>query len=340
MLELQGRKSTGTLTDVSALTVGQYLDLWMTTEVLPNRATRTAERNEGLIRLHIKSRIGRFKLQSLGPVHVASMLAAMVEDGTSADTRKKSLVALKVALNRALKQRLIVHNPCDAVQMPKVITRDIHPLDTEQTDRMFIESSSQRLGEIFVVAATTGLRQGELFALHRRDVNLSEGVLTVRRTLEETAKGTLKLKEPKSRAGRRAVMLAAITVDALKRRMEAAAAEGLEDYEIVFPDTHGGFLRRSNFTRQTWHPVRTAAEIPKTVTFHDLRHTHASQLLAQGVHPKVVQERLGHANITMTLNTHSHLLPGLQAEAAGLIDGLFSSSEYTVSTKSAETTTQ
>jgi integrase len=335
LLELQGRKATGTLTDVSTLTVGQYLDQWLSDDVVPNRAARTTERYEGLVRTHLKPRIGRLKLQALAPAHVASMLASMLREDVSADTRKKALAALKTALNRALKLRLIVHNPCLSVETPKVVRRDIHPLTMDQSDQLFVNSRGHRLGGIFVTATTTGLREGELFALHWADLNLTEAVLTVRRTLEE-CKGVLKLKEPKSKAGRRAVMLSAITVNALKQRRDAAVAEGLDNCELVFPDTGGGFLRRSNFARQVWHPIRKAAGIPQTVTFHDLRHTHASQLLAQGAHIKVVQERLGHSDITLTLNTYSHLLPGLQAEAAGLIDGLFSSSEYTVSTNAVE----
>ena len=332
LIELQGRKANGTLTDVSTLTVGQYLDLWLKTDIVPNRSSRTSERYEGLIRLHLKPRIGGLKLQSFSPAHVANMMADMLKAEISADTRKKSLTVLKTSLNRALKMRLIVHNPCLSVETPKVVRRDIRPLTMEQSDSLFIASDGHRLGSIFVTAATTGLRQGELFALRWSDLNLSEGVLTVRATLAET-KGVLSLKEPKSKAGRRAVMLAAITVEALKKRRTQAEAEGLAECELVFPDTNGGFLRRSNFTRKTWHPIRNAAGIAETVTFHDLRHTHASQLLAQGAHIKVVSERLGHSDITLTLNTYSHLLPGIQAAAAGMIDGLFASSGYTVGTQ-------
>ena len=99
----------------------------------------------------------------------------------------------------------------------------------------------------------------------------------------------------------------------------------ISDCELVFPDTQGGFLRASDFSRQVWHPLRAAAGIPETVTFHDLRHTCASLLLGENIHPKVVAERLGHSDVTLTLNTYSHLLPRLQADAARRIDDLFSS---------------
>ena len=104
---------------------------------------------------------------------------------------------------------------------------------------------------------------------------------------------------------------------ALQRRQLIARCKGLGDCDLVFPDTSGGFLRGSNFTRMIWEPMRKASDIQEGVTFHDLRHTHASLLLAQNCHPKIVQGRLGHCNIGVILNTYSHLLPGMQASTKG-----------------------
>jgi integrase len=121
----------------------------------------------------------------------------------------------------------------------------------------------------------TGLRKGELFALHWSDVDLNEGVISVRRTLQE-CNGELKLKSPKTAAGRRAVMLSPMTIEALKERRQVVDTEELGACELVFPDRVGGFQRRSNFDRQFWYPMREKAGIPDTVKFHDLRHTCAS----------------------------------------------------------------
>lgn len=332
LLKLQGQKATGTISDPSRQTVSEYLDSWIENDVRPNRADKTTDRYEVTVRLHLKPRIGRMRLQSLSPQHVQAMLGEMLRDKVSADTRKKTLAILKAALNRAVKLQLIVRNPCLGVEAPKVKRRDIRPLTAEQSAKLFEVSADHRLGAVFVLATTTGLRRGELFGLHWSDVNLSEGVLTIRRNLSESRYG-LRLKEPKSQAGRRAVMLPAMAVDALRRRREIAAAEGLADCELVFPDRVGGFLRGSNFQRQVWYRFRAAAGISETVSFHDLRHTAASLLLSQNVHPKVVQERLGHSDIGLTLNTYSHLMPGMQAEAAGLLDELFAKNEYTLSTQ-------
>jgi integrase len=161
----------------------------------------------------------------------------------------------------------------------------------------------------------TGLRKGELFAIEWNAVNLDEGVLVVRRQLQEL-KG-LKLKEPKTQAGKRVVSLDPVAVEALRSRLKKAQDEGFEPEQvpIVFPNIRGGYLRGSNFDRNVWYPIRKAAGIPDTFVFHDLRHTQASLMLAAGVDLKVIQKRLGHRDFATTANTYSHLLQNSQNEA-------------------------
>ena len=195
--------------------------------------------------------------------------------------------------------------------------REIQPLDKPEVERLFktCVESKHRLEAIFVVATMTGLRRGELFALKWSDINLAEGVLSVRRTLEETKAG-LREKPPKTKAGRRAVPFGSIVRDALERRKAAAEKEAAAGHgsELVFPDRVGGWLRGSNFSRGIWATIHKEADLPDSLTFHDLRHTHASLLIKQNVHIKTIQERLGHASIQ---------LPGMQVEASERLDSLF-----------------
>jgi len=163
------------------------------------------------------------------------------------------------------------------------------------------------------------LRQGELFALAWGDIDFDGGALQVRRTLEEL-KGKLRLKETKSRKGRR-VDLPRFALDALHEHRKAMLAEG-HGKAPVFCDAAGGYLRRPNVRQRSFTPLLKAAGLP-AVRFHDLRHTAATLLLTQGVHPKIVSERLGHASIEITLNVYSHCLPTLQREAASKLDRLF-----------------
>jgi integrase len=170
----------------------------------------------------------------------------------------------------------------------------------------------------------TGLRKGELFALNWSAVNLSEGVLVVRRTLQEL--NALSLKEPKTKAGKRIVSLGSETLDALKSRLAKALDEGFEPEQvpIVFPNILGGYMRGSNFDRNVWYPIREAAGILKTFVFHDLRHTQASLMLAAGVDLKVIQKRLGHRDFSTSANTFSHLLRNAENEAVSRVDDLMS----------------
>ena len=149
--------------------------------------------------------------------------------------------------------------------------------------------------------------QGEIFGLQWADLDIDGKRLAVKYTLEEV-RGKLRLKSPKSRAGRRSIDLLDITVDALRAHKARMMTEGLLAQSYVFTDTLGNPIRKSNFERRVWKPIRTAAEIPE-IRFHDLRHTHATVGLESGVEMKSMQERLGHSTITLTLDTYSHVTP-------------------------------
>ena len=315
-LDALKRKPAHSIVNETAVTVKDYLTAWLTNEIQPSKAGKTIREYTDTVDSYISPYLGNVKLAKLSPAKVQQWMGDMSRDDFSANMRAKGLRILRNALNSAMRLELISQNPTAAIKFPKVVRRDIHPLEPEQCRDLFSACQADRIGDIIVLAAMTGLRKGELFALEWSDVNLSERVITIRRTLEEVS-GKLKIKETKSKAGRRAVVLDEVGANALKSRLAKAIAEGfeIEQVPIVFPNTLGTHQRGSNFDRRTWHPIRKAAGIPDTIKFHDLRHTQASLLLAAGVHPKVVQERLGHSDISLTLNTYSHLLSGLQAEA-------------------------
>ncbi|HXT59732.1 MAG TPA: site-specific integrase, partial [Pirellulales bacterium] len=161
---------------------------------------------------------------------------------------------------------------------------------------------------------------GELAALQWSDVDLDNGVIGVNKTLTEV-NAKLEVAEPKTAKGRRRIDLPAVAVDSLHDHRKRMLAEGNLGGH-VFCNRQGGPLRRSDFRAQRFKPLLVKAGLP-SVRFHDLRHSHASLLLAQGVHPKIVQERLGHSQISMTLDVYSHLMPGMQRAAADGLDAMF-----------------
>ena len=257
-----------------------------------NRAGKTRQEYGGIVKLYITPNIRHLKLSKLDGDQLVTWQAKMARKGISADIRFRTIKILRAALNQAVKLRLLPYNPCAALDKPKVGRKEVTPLEPEQCAKLFAACESHRLGDLIILAAMTGLRKGELFALHWNAVNLDEGVLAVRSALEELS-GGLKVKDPNTSAGRRVV---AEAIKALRSRLKKAREEGFEpeDIPIVFGNERGGYLRGSNFDRRVWYLIRKAAGIPDTFVFHDLRHTQASLMLAAGVDLKVIQKRLGH----------------------------------------------
>ena len=300
-----------------------YLQHWLDNVVKLNKAARTHEEYDLACRLYIIPFIGHRKLAKLSAEDMESWQAAMVRKGHTNNQRLRGIRILRNALNRAVKNRIIDINPVQVLDIPKVERREVIPLELDQCKDLFAECKKHRLGDIVPLAVLTGLRLGELLALEWSDVNLSEGVLSVRRTLQELKSGK-SVKAPKSKAGRRAVNLDPLAVQALKNRRRKAIDEGChpDHVPIVFPNTLGKHQFRGELTRQTWYPIREASGIPETVRFHDLRHSHASLMIAAGIHLKVIQERLGHSTFQLTADTYSHLLQGAQADAANRVGDL------------------
>jgi integrase len=245
-----------------------------------------------------------------------------IRDEVSPRVRQLTHAVLRRSLKQALKWGMIQRNPCDAVDAPRVPKREIAALDSDQVSKFLKAAKSDRLCALYVLAVATGLRQGELFALRWSDVDLKRKVVSVRYTLVETPSERF-LAEPKSTKSRRQVDLPQFAVDSLLDHRKRMLAEGFAAVEWVFCDTHGGQLRRSNVIRNSFKPILKKAKL-SGMRFHDLRHTSATLLLSQGVHPKIVQERLGHSQISLTLDTYSHVLPTMQLEAASKLDQLLS----------------
>jgi integrase len=216
---------------------------------------------------------------------------------------------------------MVPRNVCDAVTRPRVPRAAVAALTPPQVAALLEAARGDRLEALYVLAIATGARQGELLGLHWQDVDLDGAALYVRHQLCEV-RGRLWLAEPKTAKARRRIDLPAMAVLALLDHRARMQAEGHYRADgLVFVDTAGKPIRKSNLRRRSFEPLLQRAGLPR-IRFHDLRHTAATLLLAEGVHPKIVQERLGHAQISMTLDTYSHVLPSMGKEAAARLQAL------------------
>ena len=232
---------------------------------------------------------------------------------------------LRGALGHAERTDLVTRNVARLARPPRVPRRRVSPLSVEQVRTLVATIAGDRLEALYLVALGVGLRQGEILGLRWSDVDLEGGTLTVRHALARID-GRLELVEPKSVTSRRVVPLPAFVRDALVAHRVRQAAEPLPARpdppdpfsDLVFVTTHGTPLDGITITRRFQH-ILAGAGLPRQ-RFHDLSHACASLLLAQGVPARVVMETLGHSEISLTLNTYSHVLPSLGREAALRMD--------------------
>ncbi len=320
LVELQSNTFAGALLEPSTVTVAEASKHWLETVARRKVRPKTYQLYESLIRLHINPRIGGIRLNKLTAIQLQGLYADMERDRCS--PRMQQLVHARVfsILKQAARWRLIQHNIALDVDRPTAPTKRFEVLNPEQAWRFLVAAREDRLHALYVLALLTGLRQGELFGLQVDDVDLASGTLFIRHQLQELA-GKLDLTEPKTAAGRRRITLPKMAVEALAAHLERMREEGWTG-PWVFCDTKGGPLRKSNVRRKSFYPLLDKAGVPQ-IRFHDLRHSAATLLLREDVHPKVVQEMLGHSRIGITLDTYSHAVPSMQRDAAAKLDHLF-----------------
>jgi integrase len=334
LAEARGDAARGIVTDDQNLSVGHYLDRWMNDAVRGTIRESTYSRDKYLLTNHIKPFIGRIKLGNLNALHLQSLYRDRLDSGLSGSTVQKMHHVAHKALDQAVKWDLIPRNPADAVKAPTPTPKEMHPLSAPEAQRLLDAASGDRLEALYVLAIHTGMRQGELLGLKWEDVDLDGKSLRIRRTLTRKGSdtgGSYGLGEPKTKKSRRTVRLTQKAVEALRSHRARQAEEKLgagayyQDRGLVFAGEHGGIINPSNLRNRSFKPLLERAGLPR-ITFHDLRHTCASLLFQRNVHPKHVQELLGHASVAITLDTYSHMLPGMGGEAADAMEAVLEDS--------------
>ena len=317
----------GIYTPPGRLTLREYLDRWVKDYVQSNLSPRTAEGYEHLCNRHFVPCLGNIKLSGLKPEHLQHYYSEKLSSGLSAQTVRHHHTCLHKALQTAVEWGLLARNTADAVTPPRAQQPEMQTWD-EYDITTFLEGVRQTpYFALFHTAFFTGMRRSELLALRWCDLDLLLCQAYVTRSLHVLKGGRVVIRQPKSVKGRRMIALSPLTVSVLREHREKQTLEramlgaSLKDDDFVFSHFDGKPLLPNTVTHAWIKLVRRVGIKP--IRLHDARHTHASLMLKQGVHPKIVQERLGHASIQITLDTYSHVAPGLQEAAAARFDQPF-----------------
>jgi len=321
-------RANGIVYDDENMTVGEYLDSWLKGSVRGSVRQSTFDRYESAVRLHIKPALGRLKLKKLTPAHVQGFYQDRLDAGLAPASVNKLHVILHKALSQAMEWNMIPRNVAALAKAPQPAPEEMKTLSAEETRCLLEATRGNKLEAVYVLAVHTGMRQGELLALKWQDVDLENATLSVRRTLTRSG-GRLLLGEPKTKKSRRIIALTEASVRALRehldRQMEDMQRLGdlYRDQGLVFTSEVGTPINPSNLRKRSFAPLLKKSGLPR-IRFHDLRHTCATLLLSRNVHPKYVQELLGHANIAITLDTYSHVIPGMGDHAARAMEDVLS----------------
>ena len=326
----------GVYIDAKKTSVSGYLDKWIAS-IKGSVSSTTYERYKQLCDKHLKPTIGNIALNKLQAIRISELYSVAMESGRidgKGGLSKQTVLhmhrVLKRALSQAVKWGLISRNPCDAVDnIPKPNKKERLTFTTEETLSLLEQLEGNRLQLPVLLAVTTGMRRGEILGLRWKDIDLDKKRLCIRQIVIETREYGLEVKQPKTDSSSRTIALPRIAIEAIKKyRVEQAQlclqlGKGLTPESMLF-DEFSGLNIPNRITVNFRSFIKTHGF--KHVTFHDLRHTHATHLLEQNIHPKIVSERLGHSTIALTMNTYSHVMPTMQEEAANKVDDMLGNS--------------
>ncbi|MFA5368051.1 MAG: tyrosine-type recombinase/integrase [Dehalococcoidia bacterium] len=327
LAELLHQLDTGTFVKPGKTTLAEYLKRWLKDYAWSNLAPRTAEGYEHIVCHYIIPSLGRMTLTQLKPEHLQRYYSEKLSCGLSAQTVRHHHTVMHKALQTAVGWGELARNVANAVNLPKLQRQEMHVWGEDDIAHFLKVAKVTPYYALFYTALFTGMRRSELLALRWQDVDFMQSQLYVSRSLHCLKGGKVVIRPTKTAKGRRAVSLPPSATITLRKYHEekklerVILGEPLKDDDLVFSHPDGNPFLPNTVTHAWIKLVRQSGL--KSIRLHDARHSHASLMLKQGIHPKVVQERLGHANISVTLDTYSHVAPGLQEAAAKRFDEAF-----------------
>jgi len=329
LVSIQHDKQRGLPIVTKGQTVTTFLEGWLEDSVKPSVREQTYKTYESTVRLHIIPVIGKIALDKLTPQDVQRMMREAAKKHFTATHVAYCRTILRIALNKALKWGLVARNVAALADPPKRQRYDAQYLTVDEARRFFKTVKSDRLEALYVVTTTLGLRKGEVCGLRWQDIDLENGQLTVRYQLQRVG-GKKQHVEPKTDRSRRTIALPPFVVTALRahevrqRADRKWAASKWQEYGLVFTTSIGTPLEQSNLSR-AFHVLLDTANIPRQ-RFHNLRHSAATLMLAQGVEAPAIMAVLGHSHISTTINLYAHVMPEVKRDAADRMEALFATS--------------
>ncbi|MFC1952870.1 tyrosine-type recombinase/integrase [Chloroflexota bacterium] len=332
--ELIHQHETGTFIKPDKATVADHLRKWLKDYAYANLSPNTALGYESIVLTHLIPAIGSIPLTQLKPELIQRYISDKLshgrvngQGGLTSQTVRHHVVCLHTALQNAVKMGMLVRNPVEAITIPRAEHQEMHTMNESDIHLLLELARPSQYYSLFYTALFTGMRRSELLALRWQDIDLLLLHISVNRSLHQIKGGQTIFRQPKTEKSRRLVSLTPSTVSVLKEHQdvqnnlrESLGIPRLAEDDMVFCQYNGKPLLPNTVTHNWIKLVRRAGLTG--IRFHDARHTHASLMLKQGVHPKIVQERLGHSSIQITLDTYSHVTPGLQQAAANKFDDM------------------
>ncbi len=330
--ELLTLADQGRLGVTSKATLAEFLATWLR-DYASTKAPKTFVTYGEMVHRHVVPRLGNVRLDKLTPAHFVALLTALRETpradgkGTLSPASVSAVYRMmRTALNVAVKWQVLSRSPLDGVDAPRVPRKEMKTFNVDEAQRFLAASADEglRWQALFTLALYTGARPGELRALRWEDVDLTAGTMAIQRHAQRLPGQGVVTGPTKTGSGRRPIILGSDVVALLRKHRAAQNEHRLtmgplwRDNGLVFASEVGTFVEQKAEV-EAFRRICQRAGVP-IIRVYDLRHTSASLLLASGVHPKVVAERLGHANVTLTLTTYSHVLPGLQRDAAETLE--------------------